>query len=59
MGVPLRVRDDVGGMHEMRMKVDGPTWNGLVQSKPRTEEHRCMDVHVDMSEGVMVRVEVV
>ncbi len=54
------MRDDVVRvLHEMRMKVDGPSWKGLAQSRPKTAEQRCMDVHVDMSEGVMVRVEVV
>lgn len=55
----LRVREEVGGGHEMRMKVDGPSWNGLVQSRPKLVEYWCMDLHVDMSVGVMVKVEVV
>lgn len=50
------VREEVGGGHERRMKVDGPSWNGLAQSRPKLSDW-CMEVHVDMDGGAMVMVE--
>lgn len=59
MGVPFMVREEVGGAQDKRMKVDGPIWNGLAQSRPKLVGEGCMVVHVDMVGGVMVKVEVV
>lgn len=56
-GEPLMVREDVGGMHERRRKIDGPSWNGLAQSKPKLVGACCMELHVDIKGGEMVRVE--
>jgi hypothetical protein len=50
--------DEVGGVHERRRKVDEPSWNGLAQSRPKLGDC-CMEVHVDMCGGVMIKVEVV
>ena len=52
------VRDEVGGVHERRRKVDWPSWNGLAQSMPKLGDC-CMEVHVDICGGVMIKVEVV
>lgn len=59
IGVPFMVKEEVGGAQDKRMKVDGPSWNGLVQSRPKLkgEEAGCMEVQVDMEGGVMVKVE--
>lgn len=57
-GEPLIVREEVGGVHDRRRKVDGPSWNGLAQSRPKFDDC-CMELHVDMEGGVMVKVEVV
>lgn len=50
------MREEVGGWQERRMKVDGPSWNGLAQSRPRLDGEGCMELHVDMEGGVRVRV---
>lgn len=57
-GEPLMVRDEVGGVHERRRKVDWSSWNGLAQSMPKPGDC-CMEVHVDICGGVMIKVEVV
>lgn len=57
MGEPLTVRAEVGGAQARRRKVDGPSWKGLAQSRPRLGDC-CMEVHVDMEGGVIVKVEV-
>lgn len=41
----------------MRMNRDGPSWNGEDQSRPKLGEE-CMDKHVDICVGLMVKVEV-
>ena len=48
----------MGGVHDSIRKVDGPSWNGLAQSRLNLEDC-CMEVHVDMQGGVIVMVEVV
>lgn len=58
MGVDLMVREEVGGAQDKRMKVEEPSWNGVVQSRPKLGGEGCMEAHVDMQGGVMVKVEV-
>lgn len=51
------VRDDMEGSHDNRMKIDGPSWNGLAQSRPKMVGQVCMKVQFDMHGGEMVMVE--
>lgn len=46
-GEDLIVREEVGGVHERRRKVDRPSWNGLAQSRPKLGDGFIV-VHVDM-----------
>lgn len=53
----MKVRVEEGEAQDRRRKTEEPTWKGVAQSRPKLGEG-CMDEHVDISGGVMTRVEV-